>query len=395
MSKTFGNSNDTMPQAVQKATELAKEIGSKEKLEYYKLDRILKKKCQYNLIIGERSNGKTYACLDYALERFFKHGEQTAYLRRYREDFRGKRGDSLFANHVGNGRVKHHSNDEYETIKYYAGRWFPATIDPDTRKLVSGPDPFCFGFSLSEIEHDKSTAYPNITTIIFDEFLTRGYYLPNEFVTLMNCLSTIIRHRNNVTIFLLGNTVNKYCPYFKEMGLSHVAEMEQGKIDVYHYGDSGLRVAVERCSRPKQGVKKSDVYFAFDNPELEMITGGAWEIAMYPHCPVKYKPSDVVGTYFMEFNDNLLQCEIVAVEDVTFTFIHEKTTPLRNKNEDLIFTEEYSPRPNYRRNIMKPHDDVGRRIKSYFDKEKVFYQDNEVGEIVRNYIKWCRTPSQM
>ena len=30
-----------------------------------------------------------------------------------------------------------------------------------------------------------------------------------------------------------------------------------------------------------------------------MITGGAWEIALYPHCPRKYKPKDVDGIEHM------------------------------------------------------------------------------------------------
>ena len=60
-----------------------------------------------------------------------------------------------------------------------------------------------------------------------------------------NVLSTIIRHRNDVKIFMLANTVNKYCPYFKEMGLKHITEMKQGSIDIYTYGSSDLRVAVE------------------------------------------------------------------------------------------------------------------------------------------------------
>ena len=33
--------------------------------DYYSLDKILSKKATYNLIIGERSNGKTYAVKKY------------------------------------------------------------------------------------------------------------------------------------------------------------------------------------------------------------------------------------------------------------------------------------------------------------------------------------------
>ena len=76
-----------------------------------------------------------------------------------------------------------------------------------------------YALSISEVEHMKSSSYENVTSVIFDEFLTRRVYLVHEFVSFMNVLSTIIRKRENVQIFMLGNTVNRYCPYFSEMGL--------------------------------------------------------------------------------------------------------------------------------------------------------------------------------
>ena len=40
-----------------------------DKQSFYSLKRILTKNAQYNMIYGERSNGKTYAGLEYALDR--------------------------------------------------------------------------------------------------------------------------------------------------------------------------------------------------------------------------------------------------------------------------------------------------------------------------------------
>ena len=40
--------------------------------------------------------------------------------------------------------------------------------------------------------------------------------------------------------------------------------------------------------------------------------------------------------------------------------------------------------------ITKPVTDLEKRIVSFFIKDKVFYQDNEIGEIVRNYLEWCK-----
>lgn len=238
------------------------------------------------------------------------------------------------------------------------------------------------------MEHDKSTSYNGITTIVFDEFLTRQVYITDEFVLFCNVCSTIIRHRNNVKIYMLGNTVNKYCPYFSEMGLTHIKEQKQGTIDLYRYGESGLTVAVEYCKPFAKG-KDSDIYFAFENPKLSMITGGQWELDIYPHLPFKYQPKDILLIYFIVFDDIILQCEIVEKEGDTFTFIHEKTTPLKDTENDIIFSLGYSPKLNYKRNIMKPQTNIDKKIAWYFSTGRVFYQNNEVGEVVNNYLKQC------
>ena len=65
-------------------------------VKYYSLNKILKNKSQYNVIFGERSNGKTYACLKYALDKFFKNGEEFVYLRRWTDDVKTKRMQTLF-----------------------------------------------------------------------------------------------------------------------------------------------------------------------------------------------------------------------------------------------------------------------------------------------------------
>lgn len=357
------------------------------KQKFYSLKNILARDAQYNVIFGERSNGKTYAVQKYGLERFAKHGEQLAIVRRWKDDFTGKRGTVLFDSLVKNGEVEKATGGKWTDIYYYGSRWFFCRYDEDNKRILN-ETPFAFGFSISSMEHDKSTSYPAVTTILFDEFLTRTSYLPDEFVLFMNVISTIVRRRTNVKIFMCGNTVNRFCPYFHEMGLKHVKDMKPGTIDVYRYGDSDLTVAVEYTEPNKQG-KESDLYFAFDNPKLQMITGGAWEIDIYPHCPVKFRPKDVLFTYFVEFSGDLLQCEVVMADGMYFTFVHRKTTDLKYPETDLIYTTEYSARPNYRRKITKPRTALEQKIAEFYQRDKVFYADNEVGEIMRNYLIWC------
>ena len=358
---------------------------------YYTLDRILREKANYNIIFGERSNGKTYAVENKGIEDYFKHGWQMALIRRYELDFTGKRGQQMFDALVQNGVVEKYSKGEYNSITYYSARWYFSKYDKKAKKNILAPEPFCFAFSLSSGEHDKSTSYPKIKNILFDEFIARGAYLPDEFILFMNTISTIVRDRIDVNIFLLGNTINNFCPYFAEMGLTNVQKMDYGAIDIYRYGDSDLKVAVERCKPNKEG-KKSDTLFAFNNPKLAMITHGGWEIAIYPHLPYKYKREDIRYTYFIEFENFVLQCEIVQlIGNIDFTFIHRKTSALRIGKNDKVYSNKYNGMRNYTRRITKPETDLDKKIYRYFTREKVFYQDNELGEIVRNYLMWSKT----
>ena len=359
-------------------------------MSYYNLDPILKKKAVYNVIFGERSNGKTYATLKHGLEQYFKDGSQIAYIRRWKEDITGKRGQAVFSALVENNEIVKLSNGKFTGIHYYTGRFFLCNYD-NGKPIYNDNDVIGFLFALTDVEHDKSTSYPKVNNIIFDEFLTNKLYLPDEFVTFMNVVSTIIRRRETVKIFMLGNTVNKYCPYFNEMGLTNIQTMLQGDIDLYNYGESGLTVAVEYCKTDKSEQRKeSKKYFAFNNPKLQMITGGAWELAIYPHLPMKYKPIDVLLTYYIDFADNIYSCEIIEKDGITFTYIHEKTTPIKDLENSLIYSLQHNPKPNYNRNILSPITKIQKKIRWYFITHNVFYQNNNVGDGVSNYLKICR-----
>lgn len=372
--------------------------GKRCNMKFYSLKKILDKKCQYNIIIGERSNGKTYGALEHMIkENCAGHGDG-GLIRRWDTDFKGKGGASMFSALVSNGVIEKYTKGEWDGVYYQSQRWYYCKPNPDNdKKVIKAEKPFCYGFSLNSVEHDKSTSYPDVTTIVFDEFMTRGRYLDDEFVLFMNTLSTIIRYRDNVTIFMLGNTVNKYSPYFKEMGLYKIPEMHPGDIDVYQYGNSKLRVAVEFCGDHKKRLrnkKPSDIYFSFNNPRLNMITGSGniWEISVYPHKPIDFLRRDIVFIYFIRYQDQLLQCEIIIKGKYNFTFVHPKTTPLQNPEKDIIFDTEASPLFNMSRKLNQGmnRNRLTRKILSYYENDKVFFSDNETGEVLRNYVQWCR-----
>lgn len=360
----------------------------KHKNKYYNLSRILSKDAQYNVIFGQRSNGKTYSCLEYILNNYVNYNKQGAYLRRWDLDIKKKNMDALFASLVKDGVITRLTDGKYNAVYYYSSRFYLCHVDEDNKQDDVDGRPFMYVFSLVAWQHDKSVSYPDVTTIFFDEFIDKTYYLTDEFVIFANVISTIVRKRTDVKIFMCGNTINKYCPYFKEMGLKHIKNMKQDTIDVYAYGNSGLKVAVEYCEYVTINAE-SELYFAFDNPKLQMITNGVWEIDVYPHCPCKYRPVDVVFTFFVIFNDEILQCEVIEQPNLIFIFVHQKTTELKNADKDLIYTTDYNPQLNFRRNIFKPMSQLEQKILNLIKTDKVFYQDNDVGDAFKNYIQFC------
>lgn len=361
------------------------------KPKYYDISHLVRDypEAYYYMAFGERSNGKTYSALDYALSNYFKNGEQFAYIRRFGQDIKKKNLQTLLSAHVENGRIEKLSGGTFSLVDYTGGKFVAYSFDENSGKSTMDKEPMGFSFDLNAMEHHKSTSYPKVTTIIFDEFLSRQGYLANEFVLFMNTLSTIIRDRENVKIFMIGNTVNRYCPYFQEMGLTHIKDQKPGTVDLYTYADTGLSVVVEYCDpMSKRGGKKSDVYFAFDNPQLKMITSGAWEIAIYPHLPKKYKPKDVVANFFISFDEELLHGELIVTEDDYYIFMHPKTTSIKDEDSDIVYTNQPTGKWNYKVGIGNQRDRLSLSIVRIIKENRVFYSDNETGEIMRNYIMW-------
>lgn len=354
------------------------------KKNYYSLTKILKENADYNIIIGERSNGKSYALLDKILKDFCNDGKEGVYLRRWKDDILGKRAQTLFSPLVENGKVDEYTKGEWETIIFARGGWYLAKHDYEKQKFVANPTPLCRSLALSDMEHDKSTSYPNVTTIVFDEFLTRRYYLPDEFVIFMNVLSTVIRDRTNVKIFMLGNTVNKFCPYFSEMGLTNVETQLQGTIDVYNFA-SKLKIAVEYCGESKNK-QESNKYFAFDNPRLNMITNGAWELGIYRHLPIGYriKPKSIVLTCCVEFSSKRISIDVVSQDDTMFLYAHPKTT--EPKDDEITYSQNFGVSPYKRQSFMNNADKIDNVFARLYSMHKIFYSSNDVGEILHNFL---------
>lgn len=376
-----------------KISEIVKTKYKNKKQVFYSSEKIDETGALYRIIFGERTNGKTFAILYKGLVDYINNNHMLCYIRRWQDDIKTSRAGNLFLNfemnEIAGNIIEKLTNGEFNSYKYNMRNFYLVHRNEVGEIDKEDVSPFCRAFAVSDWEHDKSTPHPRAHYILFDEFLTRSHYLADEYTKYNNLLSTIIRNRGDLIIYMVANSVNFDSPYFTEMGLKHVREMKQGDIDVYQFTED-LSVAVEYCKDTSEG-KESNKYFAFDNPALKMMTSGTWQTEVYPHLQQedKYEKSDIMLTWFIRYLNTSVQVNLIEKNDKIYIYAHKKTTDLK-MGKDIIFGKEVNNIPYYYDDYLKPVDDLSRRIISFWNKYPVFYQTNEIGELIRNYIISCK-----
>ena len=164
---------------------------------FYNYDRVISYNAFLNFLIGERGVGKTFGASEFVTRQFIKKGHEFVYLRRYKTD-------------LDKGRKK----------------FFSALINenkfPDNKLEVKGNTFYIddkiagYAMTLSTAHQFKSSNFPKVKYIIFDEFLIengQSHYLKNEVNTFLGLIESVAR-MNDVKILCLGNATNDINPYF-------------------------------------------------------------------------------------------------------------------------------------------------------------------------------------
>lgn len=355
--------------------------------EYYDRSGIDETNASYRMIIGQRSNGKTYSVLKTIIHDYFLGGKRSAYIRRYAEEITPKNIQLLFSQPSLISMIISLSNGRYNGTFYRANCFYMAFIDDDGKVMEKDKTPFCITRAINTWETSKGQDVGEISLICYDEFMTRNGYLRDEFICFCNLLSSLIRDREReVVVYMLANTVNKYCPYFEEMGLKDVDKMPQGSIRVYTYGDSDLKVAIEYCDPVKATQKTASKFFAFNNPQLEMVKNGTWEFKNYPHCPYKLFDEDIKLQFYIKFGPDMLCGKIVKRDKDLFIFFHRQTKDIQIDDKTIYYSEDFTTSRNHVRFLKDCPTAAHTLIKNLILKKSVCFSNNDVGELFRNFM---------
>lgn len=231
--------------------------------EWVDYTEIRKTKASYYLVIGERGTGKTYGVKKIIIDKYIRNKEQFVYLRRKHSYITARKMIRLF-----------------DDIEDYAKEKIGCPIDYKvTKGFVNGSDEVLgVATSLDDVMNEKGQSFHNVTTILFDEFVDLTYD-ENEIEKFLNIISTIVRNRNNVEIFMLGNTLSKYCPYFDLFGINP-NKIQRGKMYkfVHHLGVTATLYYTKTKIESLTQFEKKSPYLGFDNNEnVKMILFGEWD----------------------------------------------------------------------------------------------------------------------
>lgn len=162
---------------------------------YYNIDDALSYNCLFTFVVGGRGVGKSYSAKKRVIKNFLNGGKEFVLLRRYKAE---QRDSSKYFDDIA------HEFPEHE-ITYSRGTFY-----------IDGKK-FGHLMILSTQAIKKSVPYPNVSLIIFEEFLIDSKslyrYLRSEVETFLEAYMTVSRDRD-VRCLFLANNVSMYNPYF-------------------------------------------------------------------------------------------------------------------------------------------------------------------------------------
>lgn len=344
------------------------------KQKYYSVTNIKRKNADYNLLLGERSNGKSYAVKEEVLINAWNDDcMRFIYCRRWELDVKPAKCEKYFEDM----NIMKITGNECNCITSFKGMLFFSYNDGESIKRVKQCGDVMY---LSGYVHYKSMSYPKTSDLIFEEFIPEdGVYLgDDEPDKLMSLISTIARRRR-IRVWLIANVISRMCPYFGEWQLKNIPKQKQGTIDIYKIEttqreDNGdpviVTIAVEFCENSGQNSKM------FFGARSEMITSGAWQCKPSPHLPDKYKHYNVVYGINVIYGDLKYNMELLyhSTENYFIIYVYPaikikyKRIIQKQINGSVMITDR-----------LYPITCGDKMLLSYVKLNKIAYSDNLTG----------------
>lgn len=246
------------------------------------LDIAKKLDCPFIAFIGEKRIGKTYGPIDYGLQEFYKHGYPMFYIRRHKETFTENVCGNLVRKHkqtiINLSKGGHNSAD-------LRGKYFDLVRNEEqsTGNIIKrNRKHFMYCRGLQSIESETADDKGQISCILYDEFLTRGCELKDEFNKLMIAHANATGKRTDVftPMFLAGNTVSRESDTAAAFGIE-LRDLKRG-LNIITNTKGEARIILYYVPETKKGADSGRTYYdRFENSHINMIAHGDWTLGTY------------------------------------------------------------------------------------------------------------------
>ena len=340
---------------------------------YYDISAILETNAQYMMLLGQRSNGKSYQAKQTILKNAYENGGKFVYLRRWKEDIKAKSVTAYFEDMP----ISKITKGEWEGIKAWNGEIFFCKTEGEEEIKSKSIGRFC---ALNESERYKSWAFIDYDFIVYEEFITDKAYLVDEPRQLQQFVSTVARDRR-MTVLLIGNTLSRVCPYFNEWCLDGVLKQKQGTIEIYHHHvkDDVIDIAVEYCAN-----SNTDNKMFFGQSAKQIITG-EWDTVDVPKLPRKQYEYEKVYEVLLTYQKFQFVIELL-IEPIHGGKLCHVYPFTGNREIYRKITDIFSDLPNVTSKL-----DISRKpeqmIADCFRLNKICYSDNMTGSDFKNVLK--------
>lgn len=347
---------------------------------HYNIDNIDKENALFNIILGEKSNGKSYQVKHKkAVEHYLKTGKRFILIRRWREDISNLWIEQYFAD----VDVLKLTNGKYNCITQYRKVLYLSNYNLETSKVTRG-EKIGYVVALSTEQHLSSGSFLDVDVIIFEEFFERGSYLPHEPDRFMIFYSTIDRKRGTTKVYCVGNSISKVCPYIKEWGLDKIFhDIKQGEIKtkVIYNEDTEVKIAIEFCKA--SGGKSVTIGNA-----SSMIDKGTWQTFPQPKLPKSYNDYEKLYRFGLCFKGFKFIAELLSDGKNLCWFVY----PF-NKEFDydiIVISDEIRIDSNWFTNIynIQTKNPKLQNILNTFTEDKIFYSSDLCGTDFKQVINF-------
>lgn len=355
---------------------------------HYDLSELELKDADFNLIQGEKGNGKSYQVKHKrAVLKYLRTGKRFIYLRRWKEEITTDKVEAYFAD-VDINKL---TGGQYNCITTWRKQLFLSFYDSEKMSTKRG-EKIGYVMALSREQNFSGGSFLDVEDIIFEEFISRDDYVANEPLKLMYLYSTVDRKRHKVKVWMCGNTVSKICPYVQDWNLTKIlSEQKQGTIivkdmDTGDFDENGNRIVVKLAIEYCKSVGRSSFVFG---KSTQTINSGGWQADPQPQLPKSYNEYKVIFRFIFFYSGFKFLCELLQDDEQSVIWFIK---PFKGsiKPRTIVFSDIIKTSPYWQCDIYNtdfPNRKLNDLFKTFREKS-IFYANDLCGTDFKQAINF-------